>query len=154
LGDPRSDAEAQTTPSLRGLRASIIAMIVVLTAQGWTGDFSNLFASFSEGLTSPSMAGLLRAIEDSGVLVLYHALEAVALLVISIIVVALCFRSAAPKWAKAFAILGLVATVSASLGGVLFVLSSFESNANSAQMGGSFIGAYAFYFLTLYSTKK
>jgi hypothetical protein len=121
-GDPVSNAEAETAPSLRSLRVSIIAMIVLLTAQGWTGDFSNLFASFSEGLTSPSMTGLLRAIENSGILVLYHALEAVVLLMISIVVVALCFRSAAPKWAKAFAILGLAATVSASLGGVLFVL--------------------------------
>jgi len=43
--------------------------------------------------------------------------------------------------------------VSAIIGGVLFVLSGFSAGGNSAQMGGSFIGAYAFYFIELYYAK-
>ncbi len=44
--------------------------------------------------------------------------------------------------------------LSTGLGGFEFMLSSFLNNANSAMMGGSFIGAYAFYFIELYYTKK
>ena len=35
----------------------------------------------------------------------------------------------------------------AVLGGIRFVLSGLPANPGSAQMGGGFIGAYAFYFL-------
>ena len=44
--------------------------------------------------------------------------------------------------------------VSAIIGGVLFVLFGFSSGGVSAQMGGSFIGAYAFYFIELYYANK
>jgi hypothetical protein len=43
--------------------------------------------------------------------------------------------------------------ISAIIGGTLFVLSGFNNNGVSAQMGGSFIGAYAFFFIELYYTK-
>ena len=54
---------------------------------------------------------------------------------------------------KVGALIGLITVVFAALGGYLFVLSGFGDGGNSMQMGGSFIGAYAFYFITLWYTK-
>lgn len=54
---------------------------------------------------------------------------------------------------RVWSALGLLAMLSSALGGYLFVMSGFADGGASAQMGGSFIGAYACYFLTLYYTK-
>jgi hypothetical protein len=43
--------------------------------------------------------------------------------------------------------------LSAALGGYFFVMSGFSDGRNSAQMGGSYIAAYACYFLTMCYTK-
>jgi hypothetical protein len=136
---------------LRTLRASIVIVIVLLTAQGWTGDFSNLFATFPTGHVAFAMGGFLQAVSASGMLVVFHAIEGALLIVLAFVVLAL---SSVHKIARGFALLGALAVVSAAVGGILFVFSGFQNNANSAQMGGSFIGAYAFYFLALYSTKR
>lgn len=138
----------------RNLKASIIAILVILTAQGWTGDFTNLFAVFPTGTVAPSVSGILSALYGGGILPLYHALEGLALILISISILILSFRSYTPRSFRVCVIVGFAAIVSAAVGGILFVLSDFANNANSAQMGGSFIGAYAFYFLALYFTKN
>jgi hypothetical protein len=51
------------------------------------------------------------------------------------------------------AFFGLISVTAAVAGGLLFVFSGFQNDGSSAQMGGSFIGAYASYFLALYFTK-
>jgi len=58
-----------------------------------------------------------------------------------------------PRNVQVPAILGLVMVVSAIIDGTLFVLSGFSTDAVSAQMGGSFICAYAFYFIELFYAK-
>lgn len=133
------------------LRVTVMAVIILLTAQGWTGDFANLFATFPSGSVHFSVGAFWGAVTGAGVLVIYHAIEAILLLALAVVVVALSIRR---RTGRLFAILGLSSIISAAVGGVLFVLSGYMNNANSAQMGGSFIGAYAFYFLTLYATKK
>jgi hypothetical protein len=133
------------------LRVTIIAVIILLTAQGWTGDFANLFATFPSGAVSFSVGSFWGAVAGAGALVVYHAIEAILLLALAVVVVALSIRRTT---GRLFAILGLSSIISAAVGGVLFVLSGYVNNANSAQMGGSFIGAYAFYFLALYATKN
>lgn len=150
---PTGEAAVNRITSARSLRIAIIVMLVLLTAQGWTGDFANLFATFPTSATTASMSGILQAVQNAGVTVLYHALEGGLLLVISVVIMILSFRSSSLTWVRVFAILGLGATISAGVGGVLFVLSGFQNNPSSAQMGGSFIGAYASYFLALYSAK-
>ena len=52
--------------------------------------------------------------------------------------------------ARALALFTLLAVLSAAAGGILFVLSGFQNDGFSAQMGGSFLSAYAAAFLTLY----
>jgi hypothetical protein len=54
---------------------------------------------------------------------------------------------------KIAALLGLFSVAVAGLGGYLFVLSGFTDGGNTMQMGGGFLGAYAFYFITLWYTK-
>ena len=137
--------------AMRALRWMVIMTLVLLTVQGWTGDFANLFAVFPSGGVAASFGGFWAAVGSAGAIVAYHALEAAALLVCSVVILALSLRE---RVGRLFALLGMASVVSAAIGGVLFVLSGFQNNPNSAQMGGSFIGAYAFYFLTLYSTKQ
>jgi hypothetical protein len=136
----------------RKIRVSVIIVLIILTVQGWTGDFSNLFAVFPISVTA-SMNGLFQALFNAGALVAFHALEGLVLVAFSIVILALSFTISKSKNVRIFAILGFGSVISAAIGGTLFVLSSFQNNANSAQMGGSFIGAYAFYFLILYFTK-
>lgn len=136
---------------MRILPGMVILTLVLLTIQGWTGDFANLFASFPTGAVGASLGGFWGAVGGAGAIVAYHAAEATALLACSVVVLGLSIRQ---RVGRLFAILGMGAVISAAIGGILFVLSGYQNNANSAQMGGSFIGAYAFYFLTLYATKK
>src|ERR1700733_6029708 len=81
------------TTSTRGLRVSLAAILVLLTVQGWSGDFANLFAAFPPGAVSASMSGVLQALQRAGVLVLYHSLEGALILVFSVIILTLSFGS-------------------------------------------------------------
>jgi len=136
----------------RRLRYFIVAILIVLTIQGWTGDFTNLFATFPSGSFGSFPLNVFSALGASGALPLYHGLEGLFLGGFSLIVLGLSIRSK-KRSIILCAILALSAIFSAMIGGVLFVLSNFQNNAFSAQMGGSFIGAYAFYFMELYFTK-
>lgn len=147
--------ERPSPSGLRRVRFLVIVALVVLTAQGWTGDFVNLFAVFSvpTDVNTYSMGWLVQALLDSGVITVYHAFEGALLLVLSIVILALSFRSTGVRSVRFASFMATAAIISAALGGVLFVFSGYTNNANSAQMGGSFIGAYAFYFLQLYFMK-
>jgi amino acid permease len=137
---------------LSKLQLLVVATLVVLTIQGWTGDFVNLFAVFPIGAVNSSLGGLLQALQGAGQLPMYHAFEGAILVAFSVVVLIFSFQSKIRN-AKIASIIALAAVVSATIGGVLFVLSGFHDNGNSMQMAGSFIGAYALYFLELYVTK-
>lgn len=74
------------------------------------------------------------------------------LVALSLIVFVLSLRTKAKSF-QISSILALATVISAAVGGVLFVFSGFQDNGNSAQMSGSFIAAYALYFIELYFTK-
>ena len=82
-----------------------------------------------------------------------HAVLGALLLFFAIAILVVSFRSATRKSARICAIIGLIAIMSATYSGIAFVFSSFKDNGNSMQMAGSFIGAYASYFLVLYFNK-
>jgi hypothetical protein len=124
-----------------------------MTFQGWLGDTVNLFAVFPTGKVTYSLAGFATAVSAVGPLSIIHVLNACLLLILGIIVVIMTFKRTKSKGAKISSILGVLFILSAMMGGVLFVLSGFSNNAYSAQMGGSFIAAYAAYFIVLYYTK-
>ena len=135
----------------RRLRILIVFTLVALAVQGWTGDAVNLFAP-PTGTVEQSLNGLLNEIVSTGFLPIWHAFEGLLILALSLLVLAFSIRSK-PKSIRICAILGLVYVVVAGVGGILFVLSGGSNNGNSAQMGGSFIGAFAFYFMELYYAK-
>ena len=73
-------------------------------------------------------------------------IQAVAVLVLS-------FSWSMSRGVRIWSVVGLLSMLSAALGGFLFLRSGFADGGSSAQMGGSFIGAFASYFLVLYYTK-
>jgi hypothetical protein len=138
----------------RKYRILLVAILAILSVQGWFGDTVNLF--FTTGTTPPppySFGGFLSAIESIGFPLVYHAFEGIVLAVLAVAAFVLSFFWSKAKSVKILSGLGLLMVVSAALGGFLFVMSGLSAAGNSAQMGGSFIGAYAFYFMTLYYAK-
>lgn len=72
---------------------------------------------------------------------------------LSVAIFVLAFVASKSLGVRVWATLGLLAMLSAALGGYFFVMSGYSDGGNSAQMGGSFIAAYACYFLMMYYTK-
>ena len=135
------------------LRLLIVATLILLTIQGWFGDTVNIFLIPTTSPTvDQSASGLYQAIVNIGPTLFIHAFLGIAILAFGVIVLAFSLRSK-PRNVQVPAILGLVMVISAIIGGTLFVLSGFNNGGVSAQMGGSFIGAYAFYFIELYYAK-
>lgn len=150
------DPQLQLKGRLRGLRIATVVTLVILSIQGWTGDGVNLFALFPSGSVAYSLGGIARAlrlVSGTGPMMIYHTAEGFVLVILSLIILALSFAWTKNRGARICAIFGTFWTISAAYGGLSFVFSGFLSNGSSAQMGASFIGAYAFYFLVLYYLK-
>ncbi len=135
----------------RKLRIVVAATLVLMTFQGWLGDSINLFGKFPATVTA-SAGGFVSAILSVGPFLIVHVASALLLAVLGVITAAIAFRTG-PRGAKIASIIGLLFIASAIIGGTLFVMSGFADNGYSAQMGASFIFAYASYFLVLYYTK-
>ena len=141
-------------PSSRTLLGLIIAVLTVLTAQGWTGDFVNLFAVFPSGSVGGTLSGFTQALINVGRMEVTHAILGSVLAALAIVILFIAFRFNTSRGVRVCAVLGFLAGLSAAYGGVSFVLSGFQNNGSSAQMGGSFIGSYASYFLVLYFNRS
>lgn len=153
----QKSGEDEKSLTTRKFRILLVVMLVLLSIQGWLGDTVNIFYSPPNGLTSPpfTFGGFLSAMEaiPAPFFILYHAFQGMCLVALAAAVFALSF-----KWSKARSVkitsgLGFASVLSAAIGGFLFVMSGFSNGGNSAQMGGSFIGAYALFFLTLFYAK-
>jgi len=140
--------------SSHAVYGSTIATLVLLTGQGWTGDFVNLFAVFPSGPVSRTLGGFADALINAGRMEVTHAILGVSLAALAITTLIIAFRTSGSRGVKVWAIIGLLGVFSAAYGGISFVASGFQNNGSSAQMGGSFIGAYASYFLVLYFNKR
>jgi succinate dehydrogenase/fumarate reductase cytochrome b subunit len=136
----------------RRLWMAVVAILVLLTVQGYTGGFIVLFALFPTAVKL-TISGFYQALSEARLLTVYHASEGLVLVLISILIVALAFRYHSNNGVRVSAVIGMAAVVSAAMGGILFVLSGFKNEGDSAQMAGSFIGAYASNFLVLYFLK-
>jgi len=159
--DPKPDkveaseqAESKTFRSIHKLRILIVIILIILTVQYWLGDTTNLFVTTG---TAPAIAfsfgAIISQIESYGPILIWHALEGFILLILSIVTIALSFGWAKKRSIRILSIVACLFVISAFYGGVSFVLSGFSDAASSAQMGGSFIGAYAFYWMELYFTR-
>jgi hypothetical protein len=138
--------------SWRPLRLSIVATLILLGLQGWTGDFVNLFVTTSSSTVQQSVGGFFQGVVDGGPFIVWHVVEGflVLLSALGVLVVSLRYNKRSVKLGAVF---GLLAVIAAGLGGYFFVLSGFSQGGNSMQMGGSYIIAFALYFITLYYTK-
>jgi hypothetical protein len=147
------DGKSIDRANWRRLRIIIVATLVALTIQGWFGDTVNLFYIPTSPVTvETSASGLLTTVVNVGPTLIIHSFLGILILALSVTVLAFFLKSK-PRNVQVPSILGLAMVASAIIGGTLFVLSGFTNNGVSAQMGGSFIGAYAFYFIELYYAK-
>jgi hypothetical protein len=151
------DAAAMTKPPSRSthrLRVLLVILLVILTIQGWFGDTTNLFVTTSGSSSIPfSLNSIFQRIASNGPILIWHAYEGFLLLILSLVTIGLSFKWSGKRSVRITSILGALAIISAVIGGLTFLLSGFTAAGSSAQMGGSFIGAYAFYFMELYFTK-
>jgi len=146
-------AGASETRSWRPLRLSAVVTLILMSLQAWTGDFVNVFLTSTFGTTvGQSVGGFFQAVLSGGPFLLWHEMEGflVLLSAIGVLVVSLRYQRRSVKIASG---LGLFFIVVAGLGGYFFVLSGFSAGGSSMQMGGSFLGAYAMYFIALYYSK-
>jgi hypothetical protein len=137
--------------SVRPLRLSIVATLLLLTLQGWFGDFVNVFVTTTP-TASVSYADITTAIFNQGAGLILHALIGFLIFFAGIGALVVAHRHKIRNVTIATA-LGLLAVLSAGIGGILFVTSGFSAGGSSMQMGGSYIAAYALYFIALYYTK-
>ena len=154
--DGISISKATELPTSRKFRILLVATLAVLSVQGWLGDVVNLFVAPTTAQTPPPQnpSGFFQGVASLNSLPLsWHAFEGIFLFLLAVSVLALSFKWSKSRAVRISAILGLFFVFSAALGGYLFVLSGFGAGGNSAQMGGSFIGAYALYFVALYYAK-
>jgi hypothetical protein len=145
LGDP-----------LRPLKLMTVFNLVLLSLQAWTGDVMVIFAAFPQGALN-TFADAYQALQSVGwpaPLAIVHAVGGILILLLALGIVVVAFRRTKSRSVRVTSLLGLIAVLSAVVGGYLFVFSGFLANGNSAQMGGSFIGAYAANFLVLYFSKS
>ena len=144
--------QAQGGRSWRPLRLSIVATLILLSLQAWTGDFVNVFVTTSPTPVQQSFSGFLGAVSAAGPFLVWHMAEGVLILLSAVGVLGVSLRYDR-RSVRIGALLGLITVLVAALGGYLYVLSGYNDGGSSMQMGGSFIGAYALYFITLWYTK-
>jgi len=153
--------QARRGPRVRMLRVLIVAAIVILSVQGWFGDTVNIFLAPSNGIARPpaTPGGVVSELGrlPQPFFLQWHAWQGAALAVLAIVITVAAFarsRSAGvARGVRWWSAAGLLSVLSAGYGGYQFVASGFGNGGSSAQMGGSFIAAYACYFMALYYTK-
>ncbi len=131
----------------------MVATLILLTVQGWFGDTVNLFAIPTTPVTvEASASGLLTAILNVGPTLIIHAFNGIVILALSLTVLALSQIEVEerPDSCDSRACHGNLCD---HRRGPVRPLRLYQQWCLS-QMGGSFIGAYAFYFIELYYTKQ
>jgi hypothetical protein len=132
--------------SSKSLWISTLAVLVLMSIQAWSGNWITFFLILpggSGGLSDQflkAMAGLS----------VYHAIMGFLIGIGSIIVLIFAFTSKSSIYVRIFAILGLIITASAAMGGVLFTQSGYQDRWPLGQMADSFVGAFAAYLLQLF----
>src|SRR5271157_5414379 len=95
-------------PSSRMLTGLIVSILIILTAQGWTGDFVNLFALFPIGSVGHTLGGFIQAITNVGRMEITHAIIGTILIVLAIVILFIAFRFVANRGVRIFAIIGFL----------------------------------------------
>jgi hypothetical protein len=130
----------------RVLWALTIAVLVVVLAQGFSGNWITIFLvcrGDTPGMTPPFLQAM-------GVLARYHGLMGIAMGSISILAIVFSFLSKSGILVKLFSIAGLLLVASAAMGGILYEESGLQDNWPLGQMMDSFIGAVVAYSAQLF----
>ena len=134
----------------KALWISTLVMLVVLTLQAFSGNWVTFFLILpgAPANLSQTFIGAMSRLAE------YHVVAGFIIGLISILVLIFTFMHRSSIYVRIFAILGLIITASAGMGGFLFVKSGFQDRWPLGQMADSFIGAYAAYFLQLFFMNK
>jgi hypothetical protein len=127
-----------------------LIMLVILTLQGFSGNWITFFLILP-GVPANLSQTFIGAVSR---LAAYHVVAGFIAGLISILVLIFAFMHRSSIYVRIFAILGLIITASAGMGGFLFVKSGFQDRWPLGQMADSLIGAYAAYFLQLLFMNK
>lgn len=132
------------------LWVSTIVLLLLLSLQALSGNWVTFFLILPGGPTniSQSFIGALAK------LAIYHKLMGFVMGGISILVLIFAFICRSSIYVRIFAVLGFIITISAGIGGFLFVKSGFQDRWALGQMADSFVGEYAAYFLQLFFMNK
>jgi heme A synthase len=139
----------------RKFRILLVVLLVILTVQGWIGGVVNIFIAPSSGVPPPpsSISGFLSEVDSLGISLIFHTAEGIFLFALAIAAFVLSFVWSKSRGVRIASGLGALFVIFAALGGIEFVMSGFSNGGNSAQMDGSFIGSYAFFFIALYYSR-
>ncbi len=132
------------------LWVSTLAILAVLSIQALSGNWITYFLILPGG---PANLGQ-SFIEAMAKLATYHKILGFVTGGISILVLIFAFLHRSSIYVRIFTVLGFIITVSAGIGGYLFVKSGFQDRWALGQMADSFVGAYAAYFLQLFFMNK
>ncbi len=132
---------------------SIIIILILLTLEGISGNWVNLFVIFPTNITNTSPGNLFAIAYNTNSLIAFHIILGIFLVFAGgfVLVYGLKIKD---RYLTIVLIIGLVMILSAIMGALLFVFSGFTDGMSSGQMGDSMIGAYAFYFLALYCIQR
>jgi len=128
---------------LRGLWISAILFIVLCAVQGWSGNWSVFYFVWPGSNSGIAFTRFVAGLAS------YHMKMGYGIGVVSILIVAFAFLSKSNLYVRIFAVLGLVLTAVAALGGYVYVHSSFQDRLSLGQMADSFIAALTAYFIML-----
>ena len=138
--------------SLKPLRILLIAILILLFFQYELGiqvNFSNLAAISPFGFSIPQISD---ALHQAGSLAWIHAIVGAWLVILAAINLILSLRSKV-RSARVYGVLSFVSIVFAAGGGLLFVLSGFQSDNASHTMATNFLLSFVLFFLELYAIK-
>jgi hypothetical protein len=132
------------------LWTSTLAILVVMSIQALSGNWITYFLILPGAPANLSQSFIGALVK----LAIYHKLMGFVIGGISILVLIFAFIRRSSIYVRIFAVLGFIITVSAGIGGFLFVKSGFQDRFALGQMADSFVGAYAAYFLQLFFMNK
>jgi len=132
------------------LWVSTIVILVLITVQAFSGNWITYFLILPGGPANLSQG----FIDGLAKLAVYHKIMGFATGLVSILVLIFAFIRRSSIYVRIFAVLGFIITISAGIGGYLFVKSGLQDRWALGQMADSFVGAYAAYFLQLFFMNK
>ena len=132
------------------LWVSTLAILVLLSVQAFSGNWITYFF-----ILPGAPANLTQNfINSMAQLAIYHRIAGFVIGGISVLVLIFAFIGRSSIYVRIFAVLGFIISVSAGIGGYLFVKSAYQDRWALGQMADSFVGVYAAYFLQLFFMNK